>query len=65
MFVKRREYAAQPRAASGINIVLGIVLIASPWVFDYNGTVLVAVLAIWSGGATIVAERHPPGAPVH
>jgi hypothetical protein len=27
----------QARAASSVNVVLGIWLIASPWVFDYSG----------------------------
>lgn len=31
-----REYAAQARMASGINMLLGIWLILSPWVFDYS-----------------------------
>jgi SPW repeat len=30
------DYAAQARAASGMNILLGLWLIASPWVFDYS-----------------------------
>jgi hypothetical protein len=33
-----RDYAAQARTASGINILLGIWLICSPWIFDYGGT---------------------------
>ena len=32
-----RDYAAQARTASGVNILLGIWLIVSPWVFDYSG----------------------------
>jgi hypothetical protein len=58
-----RGYAAQARAASGTNIVLGIWLIASPWVFDYSGKsavlsgvtvgVLIALLA-----AIRVASLH-------
>ena len=32
-----RDYAAQARTASGANIVLGIWLIVSPWIFDYSG----------------------------
>ena len=129
MFAKTRDYAAQARTASGINILLGIWLIASPWVFDYGGRpavvssvmvgaliaivaanrlaslrstaglsgvnlllavwtiaspwlcgytanigavldnvilgVVVAALAIFSGSATVAAEKHPSGAPVH
>lgn len=36
MLTLTRDYAAQARTASGINILLGIWLIASPWVFDYS-----------------------------
>jgi hypothetical protein len=32
-----RDYAAQARTASGVNILLGVLLIASPWLFDYSG----------------------------
>lgn len=32
-----RDYTAQARTASGLNIVLGLWLIGSPWVFDYGG----------------------------
>jgi hypothetical protein len=32
-----RNHAAQARTASGVNILLGIWLIVSPWVFDYRG----------------------------
>jgi hypothetical protein len=32
-----RDYAAEARAASGVNIALGIWLSLSPWVFDYSG----------------------------
>jgi hypothetical protein len=38
MLTLTRDYAAQARIASGINILLGICLICSPWMFDYNGT---------------------------
>lgn len=38
MFTLARDYAAQARTASGINILLGIWLIMSPWVFDYSGS---------------------------
>ena len=31
------DYAAQARTASGTNILLGLWLTASPWVFDYSG----------------------------
>jgi hypothetical protein len=32
-----RDYAAQARTASGVNISLGIWLTVSPWVFSYSG----------------------------
>jgi hypothetical protein len=128
MFTNLRDYAAQARTASSINILLGIWLIASPWIFDYGGRpavvssvmtgaliaiiaasrlaslrstaglsgvnlllavwtiaspwlceytanvaavldnvilgVVVAALAIFSGSATVAAEKHLPGAPV-
>lgn len=35
MFALARNFKA--RTASGINVLLGIWLIASPWVFDYSG----------------------------
>jgi len=38
MFTLARDYAAQARTASGINILLAIWLIMSPWVFDYSGS---------------------------
>jgi len=38
MLTLMRDYAAQARTASGINILLGISLIVSPWVFDYSGS---------------------------
>jgi hypothetical protein len=123
----RGDYAAQARTASGINIVLGLWLIVSPWVFDYDGShavlnsvtvgaliailaasrlaslgptaglsgvnfvlalwviaspwvcgyaanigatsdnvivgVVVALLAIWSGSATLAEHKHPPVTP--
>ena len=46
-----RDYAAQARAASAINILLGIWLIASPWIFDYGGRP--AVLSSVMAGALI------------
>jgi len=127
--MSKRDYAAQARTASGINIVLGLWLILSPWVFDYGGShavlnsvfvgaliailaasrlaslrptvglsginfvlalwtiaspwvcgyaanfgaagdnvilgIMVAVLAIWSGRATLAEHRHPPVTPAH
>jgi hypothetical protein len=36
-----RDYLAQARAASGVNIFLGLWLTAAPWVFDFSGRVVV------------------------
>ncbi len=128
MLTSTRNYAALARTASGINILLGIWLVVSPWVFHYSAMppalwsglivgvfiviiaavrlaswrdtapfswlnlflalctiaspwvygyaanadavrdnvilgVLIAVLAIRSGGASISEQRHAPGAP--
>jgi hypothetical protein len=46
-----RNYAAQARTASGVNVALGIWLIVSPWVFDYSRKS--AVLSSISVGALI------------
>lgn len=54
-----RDYAAQARAASGINILLGLWLLASPWVFGYqtvgtaamlNSVVVGALIAVVAAG---------------
>ncbi|HEY3849728.1 MAG TPA: SPW repeat protein, partial [Steroidobacteraceae bacterium] len=37
MLALPHDYAAQARTASGTNILLGLWLAASPWVFDYSG----------------------------
>jgi hypothetical protein len=37
MFALRGNNSIQARVASGVNIVLGVWLIASPWVFGYSG----------------------------
>jgi SPW repeat len=46
-----RDYAAQARTASGANIMLGIWLIVSPWIFNYSGKS--AVLSSVTVGALI------------
>lgn len=46
-----RDYVAQARMASGVNILLGIWLIFSPWGFDYSGKS--AVLSSVTVGALI------------
>jgi hypothetical protein len=48
MLPLRGDYAAHSRTASGTNIVLGIWLVISPWVFDYSGT-LAVVSSVLSG----------------
>jgi hypothetical protein len=61
---------------SGVNLLLAVWTIASPWLYGYAANVgaawdnvilgiVVALLAIWSSGATVAAEKRPPGAPVH
>jgi hypothetical protein len=37
MFRFARDYTVQARTASGVNILLGVWLIVSPWAFDYSG----------------------------
>jgi prepilin signal peptidase PulO-like enzyme (type II secretory pathway) len=52
------NYDAQARAASGVNIVLGISLIVSPWVFGYaagsraawNSVIVGALIVILAAG---------------
>jgi SPW repeat len=54
-----RNYAAEARAASGINILLGVWLLVSPWVFGYqaagsaaiwNSVIVGALIAIFAAG---------------
>jgi hypothetical protein len=42
------NYAAQVRTASGIHIILGLLLVASPWVFGYHA---VGLAALWNSVA--------------
>jgi hypothetical protein len=60
---------------SGVNLLLGVWTITSPWLCEYTADVaavlnnvllgvVVAALAIFSGSATVAAEKHPPGAAV-
>jgi SPW repeat len=51
------DYAAQARTASGINILLGIWLIASPWVFDYGGGPAVNSVFVGTLIAILAASR--------
>jgi SPW repeat-containing protein len=61
---------------SALNLVLALWIIASPWVEGYAANVggvrdnvilgvVIAALAVGSGGATIAEEKHPPGTPAH
>jgi SPW repeat len=65
LFASTRNFKA--RTASGINVALGIWLIASPWVFDYSGrapvlnSVLVGAL-IATSAATRLASLHESAA---
>lgn len=58
MNILSRNQAVQARAASGINVVLGIWLIVSPWVFDYSGRSAV-LSSVFVGAliATLAAMR--------
>jgi hypothetical protein len=38
MAMLTRDYGAEARNASGLNILLGTWLIFSPWIFDYSGS---------------------------
>jgi hypothetical protein len=44
MLTLARNYAAQARTASGINVLLGIWLLVSPWLFGYSAVGLPAIL---------------------
>jgi hypothetical protein len=61
---------------SGINVILAVWTVISPWFYGYASNVgavrdnvivgvVIAALAIWSGGATIVEQTHPRGTPAH
>jgi hypothetical protein len=58
MSTSLRFYPAHARTASGVNIVLGLWLIVSPWVFDYGGTSAV-VNSVFVGAviASLAASR--------
>jgi len=53
MLTLTRDYATQARTASGINILLGIWLLVSPWVFDYHSMGTPALLNSVFVGALI------------
>jgi flagellar biosynthesis protein FliQ len=44
MLTLTRNYVAQARAASSINVLLGIWLLVSPWFFGYSAVGLPAIL---------------------
>jgi hypothetical protein len=65
MLTLTRNYAAQARTASGINVLLGIWLLVSPWVFGYSAVGRSAILNSVIVGTLIVllaASRqvYPP-----
>ena len=45
MLTLTRNYVAQARTASGINVLLGVWLVVSPWLFGYSA---VGFPAIWN-----------------
>jgi hypothetical protein len=59
-----RDFTAQARAASGANILLGICLIASPWVFGCSGrsaffnSVTVGTLVALLAAIRVASVRH-------
>jgi hypothetical protein len=57
MLTFKRDYAAQARTASGINILLGIALIVSPWMFDYSGGPAVNSVFVGTLIAMLAASR--------
>jgi hypothetical protein len=67
MLAFTRDYAAQARTASGINILLGIWLIVSPWMFGYSGTpavmnsVMVGALISILAGSRLASLRDSAG----
>jgi hypothetical protein len=52
-----RDYSAQARTASGINTLLGIWLIVSPWMFDYSGGPAVNSVFVGTLIAILAASR--------
>lgn len=67
MLTLTRDYAAQARTASGINILLGIWLLISPWVFDYSGratvlnSVIVGALIALFAAIRLASLENSPG----
>ena len=53
-----RNYTAQARTASGVNILLGVWLSVSPWLFDYGGrSAAVSSIAVGALIALLAAIR--------
>jgi hypothetical protein len=61
------NYAAQARIANGINTLLGIWLLVSPWVFGYhaagwaaawNSVIIGALIAIFAGSSFFSQHVH-------
>ena len=65
MFALRRNF--QARAASGVNVVLGIWLVGSPWVFGFSGrapvlnSVFVGALIAMLGVVRLAALHESAG----
>ncbi len=62
------KYTAQARAASGVNVVLGLCLLVSPWVFGYhvagpgaiwNSVIVGASIAILAAFRAYLPAAHP------
>jgi hypothetical protein len=53
MLTLARNYAAQARTASGINVLLGIWLLVSPWSFGYSAVGPPAILSSVIVGALV------------
>ena len=58
MLTFTRDYAAQARTASAVNMLLGIWLIVSPWIFGYSGTPAVMNSVIVGALITILAASR-------
>ncbi|HTV95200.1 MAG TPA: SPW repeat protein [Steroidobacteraceae bacterium] len=65
-----QKYAAQSRAASSINVLLGLWLLASPWIFGYhtlgmgplwNSVIIGAVIALLAAGRVYSPQPRTVG----
>ena len=63
--MEKDNYTSQAKTASGINVVLGAWLLASPWIFGYVGTsaawnsVVIGALILIIGATRVVALVSP------